>query len=433
MERKEIFNWYVAHGLSEAGAAGMAANIEKESRNDSRNLQNSYEKKLGYTDETYTKAVDSGKYTKFASDRAGYGFCQWTSAGRKKGLLEYAKKKDKSIGDPIMQLEYSLREMSRSLKGVLCSIKDPFEAGRQVMLKFERPANQTEANQRIRGNLAVTIYNECSVKKSEDEKKEDLSVKIIRHYLKKNRCYIAGAKIKPNGSLVHSTGCNNKNVTRYVDDESLGKVSSNHWNSSSKTLSKCVHAVIGWSEKLKKVVVVETLPYDMRSWGCGSGSKGSYNGSKIQFEICEGSATDKTYFEEAYNTAVEYCAYLCKKYGWTAKNITSHVEAHAKGYASNHGDPVSYFKKFGKTMDQFRKDVTSCLASPKTDSSEEFQSYKVKVTAKELGVYKSADSKSSKVLTVTKGDVYTIVEEKNGWGKLKSGAGWILLKSTSKV
>lgn len=432
MERKEIFDWYVPHGLSEAGAAGMAANIEKESRNDSRNLQNSYEKKLGYNDTSYTAAVDSGKYKKFATDRAGYGLCQWTSAGRKKRLLAYAKKKEKSIGDPIMQLEYSLREMSRSLKGVLCSIKDPFEAGRQVMLKFERPANQTEANQIVRGNLAITIYKECTSGEPEDEK-EDLEVQIIRHYLKKNRCYMTGTKMKSNGILAHSTGCNNKNVTRYVDDESLGKVSSKHWNSSSKTLSKCVHAVIGWSEKLKKVVVVETLPYNMRSWGCGSGSKGSYNGSKIQFEICEGSSTDKQYFEEAYKVAVEYCAYLCKKYGWTAKNVTSHVEAHAKGYASNHGDPVSYFKKFGKTMDQFRKDVTSCLASPKTDSSEEFQSYKVKVTAKELGVYKSADLKSSKVLTVTKGDVYTIVEEKNGWGKLKSGAGWILLKPTSKV
>ena len=28
---------------------------------------------------------------------------------------------------------------------------------------------------------------------------------------------------------------------------------------------------------------------------------------------------------------------------------------------------------------------------------------------------------------------YTIVEEKNGWGKLKSGAGWISLAYTKRV
>ena len=31
--------------------------------------------------------------------------------------------------------------------------------------------------------------------------------------------------------------------------------------------------------------------------------------------------------------------------------------------------------------------------------------------------------------TVKKNEVYTIVEEKNGWGKLKSGIGWINLNS----
>ena len=29
--------------------------------------------------------------------------------------------------------------------------------------------------------------------------------------------------------------------------------------------------------------------------------------------------------------------------------------------------------------------------------------------------------------------LYTIVDEKDGWGKLKSGAGWISLKYTTKV
>ena len=35
--------------------------------------------------------------------------------------------------------------------------------------------------------------------------------------------------------------------------------------------------------------------------------------------------------------------------------------------------------------------------------------------------------------TVKKGQVYTIIDEKNGWGKLKSGAGWINLSYTQKL
>ena len=34
---------------------------------------------------------------------------------------------------------------------------------------------------------------------------------------------------------------------------------------------------------------------------------------------------------------------------------------------------------------------------------------------------------------VRRNEVYTIVGEKNGWGKLKSGAGWISLQYTKKL
>jgi N-acetylmuramoyl-L-alanine amidase len=34
---------------------------------------------------------------------------------------------------------------------------------------------------------------------------------------------------------------------------------------------------------------------------------------------------------------------------------------------------------------------------------------------------------------VRRHELYTIVDEKNGWGKLKSGAGWISLDYTQKL
>lgn len=60
-------------------------------------------------------------------------------------------------------------------------------------------------------------------------------------------------------------------------------------------------------------------------------------------------------------------------------------------------------------------------------------SYKVKITAGALNVRASGSVNSKINDVVHKNEVYTIVETKNGWGKLKSGAGWINLKYTDKI
>lgn len=58
-------------------------------------------------------AVDNGTYTReqFINDSAGYGLAQWTSAGRKQGLYDYAKAKGVSISDVNMQIEFLLAEL----------------------------------------------------------------------------------------------------------------------------------------------------------------------------------------------------------------------------------------------------------------------------------------------------------------------------------
>ena len=84
----------------------MMGNLFAESALSPINLQNTYEKKLGYSDSTYTTAVDNGTYTNFIKDSAGYGLAQWTFWSRKQNLLNYAKSKGVSIGDLNMQLEF---------------------------------------------------------------------------------------------------------------------------------------------------------------------------------------------------------------------------------------------------------------------------------------------------------------------------------------
>ena len=118
-----IWQFFKSQGFSDAGAAGMMGNLFAESALNPMNLQNSYEKKLGYTDSSYTKAVDNGTYTNFVRDSAGYGLAQWTFWSRKEGLFNYAKQKNKSIGDLQTQLEFLMTELSKGYKGLLNTLK----------------------------------------------------------------------------------------------------------------------------------------------------------------------------------------------------------------------------------------------------------------------------------------------------------------------
>ena len=261
---------------------------------------------------------------------------------------------------------------------------------------------------------------------------------LLQCYLISNDCYKAAKTIRPSGIVVHSTGANNKALKRYVQPtatqkEYLGGITrqeaikllganlyNNDWNRPG--INKCVHAFIGQLAS-GAVATVQTLPWAMRSWGCGAGAKGSYNNSHIQFEICEDGLVDKSYFDKAFKEATELCVHLCREYSISVDNIVSHAEAHKLGYASNHGDPEHWMKRFGVTMRDFRAAVASGLIS----------TYTVRVTAAALNIRSGPGVSYKVVSTITDGGVYTIVDTKNGWGKLKSGVGWISLKYTTRV
>jgi hypothetical protein len=46
-------------------------------------MEDQYQSKLGYDDDSYTSAVDNGTYTNFVTDAVGYGLAQWTYWTRK--------------------------------------------------------------------------------------------------------------------------------------------------------------------------------------------------------------------------------------------------------------------------------------------------------------------------------------------------------------
>ena len=264
---------------------------------------------------------------------------------------------------------------------------------------------------------------------------------LKQYYLTKNECYKKVVTMTVGGLMLHSTGANNPNLKRYVPDfdGTIGKnTNGNHWDQHRPGGRQvCVHGFIG---KLAdgSIATVKTLPWNMRGWHAG---KKAGNDSYIGVEICEDGLKDKDYFTKVYNEAVELFAFLCKEFKLDPiKNIICHCEGYDKGIASNHADVMHWFSKHGKKMSDFRNDVKKKMeesnkkpeTKPETKPESTFKSYTVKITADVLNVRNGPSTRYKINTSVKKGEVYTIVDEKDGWGKLKSGAGWISLAYTNK-
>lgn len=225
--------------------------------------------------------------------------------------------------------------------------------------------------------------------------------------LTENECYKAGRKIKPKGIMVHSTGANNPYLRRYVgpDDGILGENQyNNHWNQHRPSGRQvCVHAFIG---KLKNgtIATYQTLPWDHRGWHAG----GDANDSHIGFEICEDNLSDVSYFSEVYKEAAELCAYLCKLYDLTEKDIIGHYEGYQKKIASNHGDPRHWFSRHGKSMDTFRADVKKQLTTPAASMPPTKKLYRVQVGA--YSVKSNADAMLARVKAAGFTDAFIKIE-----------------------
>lgn len=320
-------------------------------------------------------------------------------------------------------------------------------------------------------------------------------MKLVQSIMTKNPCYTAGRKITVKGLMLHSVGCPQPNASVFIKN----------WNTPSYG-TVCVHGFIDGNDG----TVYQTLPWNHRGWHCASGPKGSGNNTHIGVEMCEpasirytgGSSftcsnlsAARTSVKKTYEVAVELFAYLCKLYGLnpTADGvIISHREGHARGIASNHGDPEHLWNGLGMgyTMNTFRKDVKEKMQGgtvkpdetkemyrvrkswedavsqkgafhelenakkcadankgyavfntsgkqvyPKTD----FSPYLVEVTATDLNIRKGPGTNYGKTGKFTGKGVFTITEERagtgsnRGWGKLKSGAGWISLDYVKRL
>ena len=166
--------WFtlLAQGYSKVSAAGVLGNIKIESGFITNNLEDDFEiggpYSLGYTDESYTEAVNNGTYSReeFISDHysencgAGYGLLQWTYYSRKAGLYDLAKNSGRGIDDFNVQLEFLLKELSGIKQdSVWRTTEDPKEAAEVLCKGFVNPGAGA-SNVADRAEAAQQYYDE---------------------------------------------------------------------------------------------------------------------------------------------------------------------------------------------------------------------------------------------------------------------------------
>ena len=160
--------------------------------------------------------------------------------------------------------------------------------------------------------------------------------------------------------------------------------------------------------------IIQGIPLDRNSFNAGDGLKGKGNRKGIAIEICYSKSGGER-FNKAEDNAVELIRYLLNKYGWDKSHVTKHQDYSGKNCP--HRTLELGWQRFLDKIDV------------KNDNNQ----FLIKVTADLLNYRSGAGTAYEIKGQIKRGEVYTIVEEKNGWGKLKSGAGWINLKYTERV
>lgn len=168
---KIIWNFLKTRGFNDYAIAGIMGNMKAESGLRSNNLQGSYEKAFNLTDEEYTDKVDKNVYTNFVHDSAGYGLCQWTYWSRKASLYNWCKTNKCSIGDIYMQLSFFFIELVGTYASVykkLQTVTSVREASDLILLKFEKPKDQSEKVQIKRAEYGQKYFDKFSKLKDEE-------------------------------------------------------------------------------------------------------------------------------------------------------------------------------------------------------------------------------------------------------------------------
>ena len=296
---EKIWNFLMSKFNNAYGVAGLMGNLYAESGFRSENLQNTYEKSLGMTDTEYTTKVDNGTYTNFVKDKAGYGLAQWTYWSRKEKLLNYAKSKNKSIGDLEMQLEFLYQELQgyKAVFSTIQSAKTIREASDIVLTQYERPADQSTAVQEKRAGFGQTSYDK---------------------FAKKTTLNQGGTTTMSNSSLVDCTvlspnhsGKRTKPIDRITPHCVVGQLKAENIGSCFTSPSRQASCNYGIGPDGRVCLIVDEAN---RSW-CTSSSANDQRA--VTIEVASDMTEPYAFKDAAYNKLVDLCEDICRRNGKT--------------------------------------------------------------------------------------------------------------------
>ena len=184
-----------------------------------------------------------------------------------------------------------------------------------------------------------------------------------------------------------------------------------------------------------------------RSW-CSSNKANDMRAVTIEVANDGGAATGWHVSDAAMTSLIALVTDICRRNGikqllWKGdKKLIGQVDKQnmtVHRWFKNKACPGDYlYGKHAYIAAEVNKHLGVTEAQPTVTPSQPVEqpasrNYKVRITANTLNVRAGAGTSYKVTTTVKKGGVYTITAEQNGWGKLKSGAGWISLKYTEKV
>ena len=444
---ERIWSFLKAQGLTDAGAAGLMGNLYAESGLRPNNLQNSYEGKLGMADAEYTERVDSGSYTNFAHDCAGYGLAQWTYHTRKANLHKFAKDAGKSIGDLEMQLGFLMKELSTSYKTVLATLKTATSvraASDAVLLQFERPADQSEAVKAKRARYGQKYFDKYAQKGS------------VNTMGFSNSPLATVKLISPNKTVGRNHAIDTITIHCFVG-QVTAKRGCEVFQPSSKGAS--CNYVVGYDGSIGLCVEEKD-----RSW-CTGGYK-KVNGVNVPIRVNGISGSSNDYqavtievaceakhpyaiTEKAMAALIELCTDICRRNGikkllwFGGKNLVGNPAKQnltVHRWFANKACPGDYiYQRLGDIAAKVNAKLGATGAAPVQPSAPVSSvPYKVRITATDLRIRKGPGTNTVIVQNAITPGVYTIVSEATGqgatlWGKLKSGKGWVSLDFCKKI
>ncbi len=411
------------------GAAGMMGNLYAESALRPNNLQNTYEKKLGMTDAEYTAAVNGGSYTNFVNDSAGYGLAQWTYWSRKQALLEFAQAAGKSIGDLQMQLDFLWKEM-QGYTSVLNTLKNATTvktASDTVLTGYERPADQGDAVKEKRAGYGQKYFDKYAGTNAEKPAAACTAAAVIAVAVAQ-----IGYKEKASNSSLDDKTANagSANYTKYARD--FDQKYPNWYNGKKNGYAWC-DMFVDWcfltAFGYEKALALLCQP--KKSCGAGCTYSLRYYKAKGQFHTSNPQPGDQIFFGTSLDNAT---------HTGIVESVDNKQVHTIEGNTSNQVARRNYSLTNSRILGYGRPAFDGApVETPQQVAESETVPFLVRVSITDLNIRKGPGTNYSRTGNYTGKGVFTIMEARSGqgstagWGRLKSGAGWISLDYATRL